>query len=104
MCKCVRTFVSACMCAYVCARGVQIQMGKGNVRAKGRPGKYYSPGRDGEGDGRVRGTEREERQKERDPRRDVTLPNHKDRGKARSDSQGSSDSSKLYLCCSHQPI
>lgn len=78
-------------------------MGKGNVRAKGRPGKHYSPGRDGGGDGRVRWTEREERKKERDPRRDVTLPNHQDGGKARSDSERSSDRSNLYLCCSHQP-
>lgn len=38
-------------------------MGKGNVRAKGRPGKHYSPRRDGLGDGRVRGREKEERKK-----------------------------------------
>lgn len=100
--------MSMCLRVYVCVRlcactSVQVQMGTGNVRAKGRPGKHYSPGRDGQGDERAREREGEERKKERDPRRDVTLPNHQDGGKARSDSQGSSDSSKLYLCCSHQP-
>lgn len=106
--KCMRPWACICVSVYVCVlvcvcTRVQIQMGKGNVRAKGRPGKHCSPGRDGRGDGRAGGGQREEREKERDPRRDVTLPNHQDGGKARSDSQGSSDSSKLYLCCSHHP-
>lgn len=57
-------------------------MGKGNVRAKGRPRKHYSPGRDGGGDGIARRGGRKRREKkDRDPRRDVTLPNHQDVGK-----------------------
>lgn len=35
---------------------------------------------------------RRKEEKKTDPRRDVTLPNHQDGDKARSDSQGSSDS------------
>lgn len=58
VCGCVR----ACVCVYVCVRRVQIQIRKGNVRAKGSPGKHYSPWRDG-GDGRVRWSEREEKKK-----------------------------------------
>lgn len=97
VCGCVR----ACVCVYVCVRRVQIQIGKGNVRAKGSPGKHYSPWRDG-GDGRVRWSEREEK-KERDSRRDVTLPlTIQDGGKPRSDSHGSSDSSEPCSCFSHQ--
>lgn len=38
---------------------------------------------------------REKRKKKRDPTRGVTLPNHPDGGKARSDSQGSSDSRRM---------
>lgn len=44
---------------------------------------------------------REKRKKKRDPRRGVTLPNHQDGGRARSDSRGSSDSRKMH--CSHFP-
>lgn len=33
-------------CVGVCVRA-QIQRGEGNVRAKGRPGKHYSQGREG---------------------------------------------------------
>ena len=65
------------------------------------PGNTIHQGEMEAGYGRVRWGEREERKK-RDPRRDVTLPNHQDEGKARSDSQGSSDSSKLYFRGSHQ--
>lgn len=84
--------VSVSMLVCLCVRTkVQIQTGRVNVRAEGRPGKHYSPGRDREGDGEKEKTEK------RDPRRDVTLPNHHDGGKARSDNQRSSDSRKLYL-------
>lgn len=41
-------------------------MGKGDVRAKGRPGKHYSPRRDGLGDGRVSEGERKRREKKRE--------------------------------------
>lgn len=84
------------------ARGLRHRWGGGGVRAKGRAGKHYSPGRDGAGRVGVRGREREEKT-ERDPRRGVTLPNHQDGGKARSGCLGSSDRSKQHLCCTHKP-
>lgn len=51
----------------------------------------------------VEGAEKEKgkKRKKRDPRRGVTLPNHRDGDKARSDSGGSSDSRKMHL--SHLP-
>lgn len=98
---CEYAFVRRCfvmnMDVSICARTrVKTQMGRGGVRAKGRAGKHYSPGRDGAGRVEVRGREREEKT-ERDPRRGVTLPNHQDGGKARSGCRGSSDRSKQHL-------
>lgn len=90
------------MCANVCARGCRQRWERVLSWPRADPGNTIHQGEmDGEM-GEVRGRERDERKK-RDPRRGVTLPNHQDGGKARSDSQGSSDSSKLHLCCSHQP-
>lgn len=84
---------SCVLCVNNVCVGWETQTGKDHFRAKGRPGKYYSPGKDD----RVRGSDKRREKKERDPRRDVTLPNHQDGGKARSDSKGSSDIANLPI-------
>lgn len=64
-CVCVSMYVCVLMC-------VQIQMGKGNVRAKGRPGKHYSPGRDGREMG-VWGGQKGRREKKREIQGEMLL-------------------------------
>lgn len=105
--------VSACIYEYVCVCVyvwvyVCVHQGADTDRKRGMSGPRADPG-DTIHQGEIRGrweseeeTKRREK-KERDPRRDVTLPNHQDGGKVRLDSKGSSASSTLQLCYAHQP-